>query len=272
MPPIPRKMGPMGEMPFLDHLEELRWRIFYSLIALTITTILGFLIVHYLGVLEILIRPAAFLIGEDGLAYFNPATPFFITLKLALVVGILLALPIVVYQVWAFLSPALKSDERRIIIPALYFGVVLFCAGVAMAYFLVLPLALAFLSGFQQAFLAPVLEVGEYLGFVTKLLIAFGIVFELPVAIMILSALGLVTPAFLRDKRRHAIVGIGAIAVMLTPGDLASTILMMAPMTVLYEVSILLSVGIHARRRAREEEERLRPSDEPPAGTVEVGG
>lgn len=274
MAPLPRSLGPMGEMPFLDHLEELRWRIFYSLIALTITTIIGFLVVHYLGVLELLIRPAEFLVGEEGLKYFNPATPFFVTLKLGLVVGIILAFPVVVYQLWAFLSPALKREEKRVIIPSLYFGMVLFAAGVAMAYFLVLPLALQFLSGFQQAYLDPVIEVGEYLGFVTKLLVAFGVVFELPVVIMILSALGLVTPAFLREKRRHAIVGMATLAVMLTPGDLASTILMMAPMMLLYEGSIFLSVMIHRKRRERErlEAERLSPSEEPPAGTVEVGG
>jgi sec-independent protein translocase protein TatC len=272
VPPIPRSSGPLGEMPFLDHLEELRWRIFYALIALTVTTIIGFLVVHYLGVLELLIRPAEFLVGEEGLKYFNPVTPFFVTLKLGLVVGIILAFPILVYQVWAFLSPALKPEEKKVIIPSLYFGMILFVAGVAMAYFLVLPLALAFLSGFQQAYLDPVIEVGEYLGFVTKLLVAFGIVFELPVVIMILSALGLVTPAFLRDKRRHAVVGMAAIAVMLTPGDIASTILMMAPMMILYEGSILISVVIYRRRREREEAERLEPSGEPPPGTVEVGG
>jgi sec-independent protein translocase protein TatC len=272
MPRYSRPMGPLGEMPFLDHLEELRWRIFYALIAVFLGTVAGFLVVHYFGVLELLIRPAEFLLGDEGLKYFNPATPFFVTLKLALVVGIILAFPVVVYQVWAFLAPALKPEEKRVIVPSLYFGLVLFCAGVAMAYFVVLPLALAFLSGFQQAFLDPVIEVGEYLGFVTKLLIAFGVVFELPVVIMILSVLGLVTPRFLREKRRHAVVGIAAVAVMLTPGDLASTVLMMGPMVVLYEISILLSAAIYRRRRAREEEERLRPSEEPPTGTVEASG
>jgi len=264
--PSRRPSSPTGEMPFLDHLEELRWRILWSLLAVGIATALGFLAVHYLGVMEILIRPVRPYLAADGLVYFNPATPFFITLKLAFLTGIILAAPVVVYQVWAFFSPALDSDEKKVIVPSLYFGLLLFCAGVAMAYFWVLPLALKFLSGFQQAFLEPAIEVGEYLGFVIRLLLAFGVVFELPVVVMILSAMGLITPQFMKDKRRHAIVGITILASALTPGDIASTFLMMGPMILLYEVSIVLSRVIHRRKG----EDTLRPSSEPPPGTVEM--
>ncbi len=268
---MPRpKTNPMGEMPFLDHLEELRWRIFYMLIAIAIGTIVGFLLVQYLGIMELLIRPIRPLLNEGQLAYFSPATPFFVTLKLALVVGILLALPIVVYQLWAFLSPGLRKEEKRVIVPALYFGLVLFCLGVAMAYFFVLPLALIFLAGFQQQFLAPTIEVGEYLGFVTRILIAFGAVFELPVVILILSVLGIVTPEFLRTKRRHSIVAITVLASLLTPGDLASTFLMMGPMVLLYEVSIFISAAIY--RRKEQGRSILSPSEEPPAGAVGAEG
>ncbi len=262
--------NPLGEMPFLDHLEELRWRIFYMLIAVGIGTIVGFLLVQYLGVMEILIRPIRPMLNGGELAYFSPATPFFVTLKLAVVVGILLALPIVVYQLWAFLSPGLMPEEKRVIVPSLYFGLVLFCLGVAMAYFFVLPLALIFLAGFQQQFLAPTIEVGEYLGFVTRILIAFGVVFELPVVVMILSVLGIVTPEFMRSKRRHSIVAITILASLLTPGDIASTFLMMAPMIILYEISIFISAAIYRRRE--EGQSILGPSEEPPAGAVGAEG
>ncbi len=264
-----RTRHPLGEMPFLDHLEEFRWRILWSLLSIGVGTVVGFLIVHYGGVLDILQRPIEPLLDGEQLLYFNPVTPFFITLKLAVVVGILLAIPIVVYQAWAFLAPALTPSEKRIIVPSLYFGLVLFCAGVALAYYWVLPLALIFLTGFQQDFLMPAIEVGEYLGFVTRLLLAFGIVFELPVVVMILSAMGLMTPQFMRSKRRHAILGITVLASMVTPGDLASTLLMIGPMILLYEVSILLSRMIYRRRMAGEEE-TLRPSEEPPPGAVEA--
>ncbi len=267
-----RASSPTGEMPFLEHLEELRWRIFYSAIAIAVGTVVGFLVVHYLGVMEILIRPVRPLLVGGELAYFSPATPFFITLKLALVGGIILALPVVVYQIWAFLAPGLSEEERKVIVPSLYFGLVLFCAGVAMAYFFVLPLALVFLSGFQQEFLVATIEVGEYLGFVMKLLLAFGAVFELPVVIMILSAMGLVTPQFLREKRRHAIVLFTVLASLLTPGDIASTFLMIAPMILLYEGSIFLSVAIHRRRWGAESAEPLTASEEPPPGAVEMEG
>lgn len=256
-------------MPFLDHLEELRWRLLWSLAALMVCTIIGFVVVHYLGVMELLIRPIRPLLADGQLAYFNPATPFFVTLKLSLIAGIILAFPVVVYQVWAFFSPALKKEEKKVIVPSLYFGLVLFCAGVAMAYFWVLPLALRFLAGFQEAYLVATIEVGEYLGFVVRLLLAFGVAFELPIVVIILSAMGLVTPELLREKRRHAIVGITILASALTPGDLASTFLMMGPMILLYELSIILSRAIH-RRKANEDP--LRPSPDPPSGSVGTAG
>jgi sec-independent protein translocase protein TatC len=267
-----RSVNSLGEMPFLDHLEELRWRIFYMLIAVGVGTIVGFLFVQYLGIMEILIRPIRPMLRDGELAYFSPATPFFITLKLAVVVGILLALPVVVYQLWAFLSPGLRNEEKRIIVPSLYFGLVLFCLGVAMAYFFVLPIALVFLAGFQQQFLAPTIEVGEYLGFVTRILIAFGAVFELPVVVLILSVLGIVTPGFMRSKRRHAIVGITVLSSLLTPGDIASTFMMMVPMMILYEASIFISVAIYRRKEAAEEPSILGASTEPPAGAVGAEG
>jgi len=262
-----------GEMPFLDHLEELRWRILWSLAAVMIGAIVGFVAVQEFQAMEILIRPLRVAFGEDfKLIYLNPADAFFITLKLGLIVGVVLAFPVVVYQVWAFLSPALEKEERRSILPALYLGLVLFCAGVAMAYFVVLPLTLIFFQQFQQEYLLAQYEANQTIGFVTKLLLAFGVAFELPVVIMILSAMGLVTPTFLREKRRHSIVAITILASLLTPGDLTSTFLMMVPMAILYEGSIVLSRVIVGRRASRREEESgVDPIPGPPDGVVETG-
>jgi sec-independent protein translocase protein TatC len=273
--PMPRRAFPPppgrpGEMPFLDHLEELRWRIFKSLIALAIGTGIGLVLVQYFGVVKLLVDPIEPFLAGERLVYLSPTTPFFFTLKLGMLVGILLALPVVVYQVWAFLSPALEVEEKKIIVPSLYFGLVLFCLGVLIAYLWVLPLALRFLTGFQQEYLEATIEVGQYLGFVVRLLLAFGVVFELPVVVMILSALGLLTPRFMREKRRHAIVAATVLASLLTPGDIASTFLMMGPMIILYEVSILLSAMIYRKKHERAEE-TLKPSTEPPEGAVESG-
>jgi len=260
-------------MPFLDHLEELRWRLFKSIIALAIGTAIGLILVLYFDVMEVLIRPVRPFLDGEGLKYFNPATPFLITVKLGLLLGILLALPAVVFQIWGFLSPALKPEEKKVIVPSLYFGLVLFMLGVALAYIWVLPLALGFLTGFQQGYLEAAIEVGEYLGFVTRLLLAFGVAFELPVVVMILSALGLMTPRFMREKRRHALLGITILASLLTPGDLPSTLLMMGPLLLLYELSIILSAMIYRKKQERDaaDSEPLRPSPEPPEGVVESG-
>ena len=268
-----RHRNPRGEMPFLDHLEELRWRVFYSLIAIAVGTAIGFALVYRFHVLELLVEPVRAARGEADfrLVYLSPADPFFITLKLAILVGIILALPVLVYQVWAFMSPALEKDEKRAIVPALYLGLLLFLAGVAMAYFAALPVTLQFFKAFEGPSLQEQLEVGKTLAFVTKLLLAFGVVFELPVVIMVLTAMGLVTPEFLRAKRRHAAVGMAILASVMTPGDVITlTVMMMVPLLLLYELSIFLSAGIARRRRERVERERLEANPQPPEGSVEA--
>lgn len=256
-----------GEMPFLEHLEELRWRILWSLSAVVVGTVAGFVLVHYFGVMELLILPMreAYQDPNFELIYLSPADPFFITLKLAVVVGILLSFPILVYQLWSFLSPALEKHEKRAIVPALYLGLILFSAGVALAYFIALPLTMSFFQNFQAEVLEEQLEVGKTLAFITKLLMGFGVIFELPVVVMILSALGLVTPEFLRSKRRHAMVLITVLASFLTPGDVITlTIMLMVPLFFLYEFSIVLSRMIWKRKRAREEAENSSDSPEGP--------
>lgn len=254
-------------MPFLDHLEELRWRILWSLLAIVLGAVVGFILVVKFGVLDLLINPYYSVMGEEvRLVFLSPTEPFFLILRVGILLGLVLASPILIYQIWAFLSPALDRHEKRAIIPALYMGVVLFASGVAMSYYLALPVTLRFLLFFAEGYFEQMLQAGPYLGFVTKLLMAFGILFELPVVIMILSALGLVTPAFLREKRRHAIVIITVLASLLSPGDVVTvTAMMMAPLVLLYEFSILLSVVITKRRRKRD------IGGDPPDGSVETG-
>ncbi|HEX6749373.1 MAG TPA: twin-arginine translocase subunit TatC [Longimicrobium sp.] len=231
-----------GEMPFLDHLEELRWRLIWSLLAVVICAVAGWFLVTRLDVLGLLIAPIKPFLHGSKLKYLSPTEPFFITLKLAVSVGLVLASPIVIYQLWAFLSPALLPREKRVIIPALYMGLVLFALGVLMSYEIVLPMTLRFTMGFQTESLEQSIVIGEYLGFVTRLLLAFGGVFELPVVILILSVMGLVTPEFLASKRRHAIALITVLASVLTPGDVITlTLMMMVPLILLYEFSIFLS-------------------------------
>ena len=237
------------EMPFLDHLEELRWRILWSLAALLATTGLGFWLVTRFDVLGLLIRPITPFLHGTKLKYLNPTDPFFITLNLAITVGVLLALPIIVYQLWAFVAPALKREEKRAIVPALYLGLVLFSIGAALAYFGAVPLTLRFMMSFQSASLEQNIIIGEYLGLVVKIILAFGAIFEIPVVVLILATLGLVTSAFLSRIRRYFIVVAAIAASILTPGDAVSlTVFMMVPLILLYEMSILLAKMVERRR------------------------
>ena len=264
-----RRKNLRGEMPFLDHLEELRWRILWSLLAVLLGAVVGFVVVQRYGVVEALLAPYRAYIPDAQLIYLSITDPFFVTLKLGLLVGLILAFPIIVYHLWTFLSPALEKHEKRVIVPSLYFGLLLFIAGAAMAYYVALPITIPFLMGFQMEALQANLEVNRYFGFVTKLMIGFGAVFELPVVVMILSALGLVTPSFLRAKRRHALVLNTIIASLLSPGDaLTVTFVMMVPIALLYELSIGLSAVIYRRREKRIPS----ASEDPPEGAVGVEG
>ena len=242
-----------GEMPFLDHLEELRWRILWSLLAIIIFTIIGFFVVNEFGVLQLLIAPIEPFLDGSKLKYLNPTAPFFITLKLALSVGLLFAAPVVVYHIWAFLSPALHVSEKRAIVPALYFGLLLFMGGVAMAYFVALPMTLQFTMSFQTESLEQSIVIEQYMSLVIRMLLAFGLIFEMPVLILALTFLGLVTPEFLTEKRRHAYAIIVVVAALITPGDVITlTAMMMVPLIVLYEISIALSRVIVRKRRIAE--------------------
>jgi sec-independent protein translocase protein TatC len=240
-----------NEMPFLDHLEELRWRLIWSLATVLVCAIAGYFIVERYDVLGLLTEPVEPYLNGGKLNYTSPTFPFFITLKLGIITGLLIAAPVVVYHVWAFLSPALMPAEKRAIIPALYFGLVLFAAGVAMAYYLVLPATLRFTMSFQVESLEEDLNAQDYLSLVVRLLLAFGVVFEMPVVILALSALGIVTPEFLAEKRRYAIAAITVLSAVLTPGDVITvTIMMMVPLVLLYELSIVLSRVVTRKRLA----------------------
>jgi sec-independent protein translocase protein TatC len=240
-----------GEMPFLDHLEELRQRIIRSLAALVGGGLVGLLVVMNVNVLGFLAQPIAPFLRDRKLVYTHPADPFSIVMSAALGLGILLALPVILFQLWAFLSPALYKHERRVALWVLSSGTGLFAIGAAMAYFLILPMTLKFLIGLQPASMEPMITASDYFGFVIMMMLVFGAVFELPLVIVALAALGLVTPKMLRRTRRAAIVIIVAGACIITPGDLIVTSAALAvPMYVLYEGSILVS-GIVYRRRER---------------------
>ena len=252
-----------GEMPFLDHLEELRQRIIRSLAALVVGALAALLVVMNVNVLGFLARPILPYMQGRKLVYTHPADPFSIVMTAALGLGILFALPVILYQLWAFLSPALYKHERRVALWVLGSGSGLFALGAAMAYFLILPMTLKFLIGLQPASMEPMITASDYFGFTIMMMLVFGAVFELPLVIVALAALGLVTPKMLRGTRRAAVVTIVAGACVITPGDLIVTSAALAvPMYLLYEASILVS-GVVYRRRGR----RAAESEPVPAAT-----
>ena len=251
--PIPK--SPSGEMPFLDHLEELRWRIIYSLAAILVSVGIGFWIAMSFDVVGLLARPILPLIPEHRLVYTHPGEAFTVILNAALTIGTVLAAPMVLYQVWAFLSPALHRHERRIGMGVLFSGLLLFIAGAALAYLVVVPLALPWLMGFSGPSLVALITAEEYFSFVFSMVLTFGVSFELPIVILALAALGIVTPQFLSKYRRHAIVLIVIIAAFLTPGDLVwTTIALSVPLYALYELSVVAAYVIYRRKVRRRAE------------------
>ena len=235
-------MGSAGEMPFLDHLEELRWRIIWSLAALIAGVAVAFVLVYRFDLLTWIQGPILPFLHGHKLVYTHPGDGFSILLQTSILVGIVIALPVVVWQVYAFLSPALHRHEKRVAIPVILGAVLLFIGGAALAWYFVLPMTLRFLFNLGDKNFDQMITVSEYFGFVSSLVLAMGAVFELPIAVLLLSVFGLVTPKFLSKFRRHALLGSYVVAAIITPGDLFITsIALMVPLYLLYELSIVLS-------------------------------
>jgi len=241
---------PTVEMPFLEHLEELRWRIIKSLGALVITVVAAFTALTQIDLIGVLARPVLPLLHGHKLIFTHPTDSFSIYMTMSLTLGVIAALPVIVYQMWAFLSPALYRHEKRLVIPVAVGAVILFVCGVSLSYFGVMPLALQWLLSFQTGSIEPMISVLEYFDFLFSMSLAFGLCFELPIVILALTVLGIVTPQFLRKYRRHAAVLCTFVGAFLTPGDLVWTTLAMAiPLYLLYELSIFLSSIMYRRRQ-----------------------
>jgi sec-independent protein translocase protein TatC len=252
--PASTPASPQDEMPFLDHLEELRWRLFKVLIALGAGFIAAFaaLSTKSIDLLSYLQRPLQ-AISSQKLVYTSPTDPFNVVITASFSLGLLFALPVVCYQIWAFLSPALYKHEKRVVIPIMAGATLLFACGVALAFYFAVPVTLKFLLGFQTQAFDAFLTVKEYFGFLFGMCLAFGAAFELPILILALTAFGLVTPALLSKFRRHAIVACLALSALITPGDAVSAMVLLAiPLYFLYEGGILLS-RLVMRRKARAE-------------------
>lgn len=239
-------------MPFLEHLEELRWTLVRCILAIVVCAVACYFFVSH--IVSFLVYPAP---DTMKLVFLSPTEAFMTYLKVAGYAGLVVAFPYVSWEFWRFVVPGLLAKERKIVLPIVFFTVVCFITGAAFAYFVIIPFGLDFLLSFQSDFLVANITIGKYLTFIVSLLLVFGLVFELPVLAYFLSLIGLLTPQFLRSKRRYGILIIFIVAAILTPPDAFTQTMMAIPLMVLYEISIFVSAAVQKRRK-REEIERDR--------------
>jgi len=227
------------EMSFLDHIEDLRWRIIYALIGVLIFTIVAWIFIDPI-VETVLLKPA-----RDANAPLQNLRPFgqlFLYVQVAIIVGIVASLPNIFYQLWKFIAPALKKRERKYIVWIVFFSTFCFLTGIAFSYFIMLPLAMKFAAQFGSEAIKNEFSIEEYMSIIISVMLAAGVVFELPMVSFFLTKLGILTPAFMRKYRRHAIVIILVLAAFLTPGaDPVSQVILAVPLVLLYEISIFIS-------------------------------
>ncbi|MFQ6615575.1 MAG: twin-arginine translocase subunit TatC [Fidelibacterota bacterium] len=228
-----------AEMTFLDHLEELRWRIVKALAGVIVGAIVVFIFMD--PVFAILLRPATELDVPPDLQVLKVQGMFLLKWGIALVGGLVLALPVVTYQIWRFVAPGLLENERRYALPVIVFSFLAFSAGILFAYYVIIPFSLEFFTSMGYVDVRNNFSINYYFSYVLWVLVAAGLVFELPVLVVILSSIGLVTPAFMRHYRRHAWVAIVVLSALITPPDPMSLLMMALPLVVLYETSIFLS-------------------------------
>ena len=243
--PPPEREEALPEQGFMSHLIELRARLLKAIAAVLIVLLA---LIPFAGKLySYLAAPLVARLPQGAhLVAIDVASPFLTPLKLAFFIALFIAMPVVLYQLWAFVSPGLYRHEKRLARPLLVSAVVLFYLGCAFAYFLVLPMVFRFLTAVTPTGVSMMTDIGHYLDFVLVVFLAFGLCFEVPVVLVILVALGMVTPEQLAGSRRYAIVGAFAVAAVLTPPDVLSQIMLAVPMCLLYEVGI---VGARALTR-----------------------
>ena len=232
-------------LTFFEHLEELRGRLMIIAIVLALATLAAFTFAD--KILAVVISPVGKVI------FTSPTEGFNVNLIVAFCLGAIMAMPVVLYQVWQFVCVALKKDERRYVLVFIVPVFLFFILGCAFGYDVMLPMMMKFFLSFSTPYLIPMIRASEYVSFVATLVLACGVIFEFPLVIVVLTKMGIATPAFLIEKRRHALVGIFVVSAIITPStDCVSQIIMAVPLIVLYEISIILS-KVTFRLRSKKE-------------------
>ena len=244
------------KQPFLSHLEELRRR----LVACAIAVGIGFIAAYFFKerLFQILILPLKRVMPPgDQLIVTNLPEMFFTYLKVAFVAGLLAAAPFIFYEIWMFVAPGLYQKEKKFLIPFVISSSILFVGGALFGYFIVFPFGFKFFMSFANEYIKPLPSVKQYFAFSTKLLLAFGLVFELPVVAFFLAKMGLINDTFLKKQRKFALLLIFVMAAILTPPDVVTQLMMAGPLMALYEISILVT-----KLAGKKKEEKEEPEDE----------
>ena len=249
--------------PFTEHLGELRDRLIHAFIAVGV----GFVVAYFFKeqLFDILTAPLVTAMAKSGnakLIFTGLPEAFFTYLKVALLAGIILATPVLFYEFWMFVSPGLYREEKKYMLPIIILSLIFFIAGASFGYFIVFPYGFQFFLGFTTETIQAMPSMKEYLSFASKMLLAFGFVFELPLVLTFLSRMGLVTPAFLKKNRKYALLLFFVGAAMITPPDVVTQIMMAMPLIILYEVGILGASAFSRKSSVQEEEGNDDENDE----------
>tara|TARA_B100000427_G_scaffold208657_1_gene173822 strand:+ start:3106 stop:3831 length:726 start_codon:yes stop_codon:yes gene_type:complete len=230
-------MNKNSDMTFIDHLEELRWRMLKSLGSILVISIFAFIFAD--DFVAVLIDPAVDI--KIDLQTLTPQGMFMLKWKLAIIGGFILSIPVLTVQIWKFVSPGLYNKERKIALPLIITVFLCFILGAIFAYKVILPFSLNFLASMVTDGIVNNFSINDYFGFILALIIGSGLIFEMPVASFLFSSIGIITPSFLRRFRREAIMVTVILSAIVTPPDPISLIIMSIPMVILYEISILVS-------------------------------
>jgi sec-independent protein translocase protein TatC len=253
-----------GRMLLTEHLRELRDRLVICAIAVGLAFIPTYTYSEHLY--DFIKRPLmpALPKGQEFMAFTGVVEPFFTFLKVGLLAAVVLASPVLLYQAWAFIVPALKQQEKKWMAPVVFASVVLFFTGVVFAHQVVFPVGFKYLLSFASEELRPVLSIASYFSLATKLLLAFGVVFQLPLFILVFARLGMVDSAMLVRYWKYALLAAVSIGALLTPPDVFSQLLMGGPIMVLYGVGIIVAHVFGKKKEEEEEEEEAALDKNPP--------
>ncbi len=227
----------------VEHLAELRKRVFAILLIAILASSVSYFYI------DKLISEVLKYAEEMNLVYLTPPELFIASIKIAIVTGLIVASPLIFYQIWLFIKPGLVLEEKKYILISLYAGIFFFALGITFAYKIIVPITINFFLGFQVEGIRPMISFASYIGFISSLLFSFGLVFEMPMIIVTLTKLRLITPQILTKNRKIVVLAIFILATILTPPDVVSQVLLALPMLLLFELSVIFSKLIMKKRK-----------------------